>query len=178
MNSAQRTLCSQRGMTLVELMIVVAIVGILGSIATLAFNNQVKQAKVTQLESYVLKAQVMLESSPTWPVPGATSTTSCIDDTMDPQATGNTFGDEWRHREFPLERLPPNTTICVTRGVANAACTANFPDTCPTLSAQLKIDNPWYIIEIERDLNSGDAKNTLLISHNKQTAPITLYPGQ
>ena len=46
---------ARRGMTLVELMIVVAIIGVLASLAGVAFNRQVKRAKITKLEQYAME---------------------------------------------------------------------------------------------------------------------------
>ena len=53
---ALQQLKNRRGMTLVELMIVVAIIGVLASIGGVAFMRQLKTAKITRLKEFTMDA--------------------------------------------------------------------------------------------------------------------------
>ena len=50
-----QTLAQNKGLTLIELMVVVAIIGILAALAGVAYFKQIKNAKMMKLEQYAME---------------------------------------------------------------------------------------------------------------------------
>ena len=89
-----------KGFTLIELMIVVAIVGILAAIAVPAYQNYVRQARRAEAQSNLMAMQLAMErlrgASSTYPttlaaVCGTACTGSAFYTYADPVVTGETY---------------------------------------------------------------------------------------
>ena len=61
-NSCPESVRKQAGLTLVEVMVVVAVIGILASFAVPGYQNYVKRAKVTEAVNLLVEAQLAMNS--------------------------------------------------------------------------------------------------------------------
>lgn len=153
-----------RGMTLVELMIVVAIVGILASIGGVALFRQITRAKIAKMEAHTMnlaRGQEELRSNhgvylPAPPGPAIAATRDS--DAVTKKKISNLIN-------FQLDDLDPGMTIHLVTGEAGTGCAAGPPGAC----AGVDTTNNWYMVAVEMDMDGKGAPNTTVIrsSNNK-----------
>lgn len=154
----------RRGMTLVELMIVVAIVGILASIGGVAFFRQIKRAKISKMEAHAMnlaRGQEELRSNHGVYLPAPPG--APIAATRDSDATlkkkiGNLIN-------FKLDDLDPGMTIHLVTGEAGTGCGGGPPGAC----ASVDTTSNWYMVAVEMDMDGKGAPNNTVVrtSNNK-----------
>jgi len=153
-----------RGFTLVELMIVVAIIGILAAIGGVAYTKYVKSAKITQLKQYAMEvanAQEQYKSQNSGYFKPATPAT--------PYAEGNT---EWeRLLGFSKKGLAAQgITVFTEAGGAAGPCSI-----CDGVDPSFS--TIWYAVRVRQDFKSGDGAATTIILHNELPSPVLLNEG-
>jgi prepilin-type N-terminal cleavage/methylation domain-containing protein len=153
-----------KGLTLVELMIVVAIVGILAAIAGVAFNNQLQRSKIARLEQYATDVKRGLEDF------------RARHNTYFPIGGGNaTFAgqpDNFKNLLGFTEQPVPGVQINISSG-ANTSTTCSGlniegVDACALLGTPPP--NVWYVIEVAQDMGAG--KKAVVILTSGMTSPM------
>ena len=154
----------RRGMTLVELMIVVAIVGILASVGGVAFFRQIKRAKISKMEAHVMnlaRGQEELRSNhgvylPT--TPGAPILANRDSDAVTKKKIGNLIN-------FNLDDLDPGMTVHLSAGEVGDGC-GGPAGACDSMGTPT---STWYMVAIEMDMDGKGTPNTTVVrsSNNK-----------
>lgn len=168
---------NNRGMTLVELMIVVAIVGILASIGGVAFLRQVKRAKISKMEAHtqnLASGQEQLRSNhgvylPT-PPPASTAMLEVTRDS-DP-ATKRKLGNLLN---FKLDDLDPGMKIYLVTGEANMNCNQGPTGACGSVGIPT---SNWYMVAVEMDMDGKGAPNTIVVRSSNNKNVNILNEGQ
>ena len=174
-HDSQTGVAKQRGLTLVELMVVVAIVGILAAIGGAAYMQQLKQGKITAMKQHAMEVAqlqadyrarngryITLEDKPYFPK-------------GDEDAK-----DKWHNAlGFRKESLSTIDIAIKTQGGVGGSC-----DICPSGAAPDTKDDDgnntsWYAVTVTRDLNpSNDDEDTTVVMHSDLQSPLVLNEGE
>lgn len=159
----------RKGVSLVELMIVVAIIGILATIGGVAYNRYVNRARIAKLSQINLdlmrgEESFYSRSGGYYPL-----------GTMPDRLNGATAMEDDYKRFANLlefrERLDRDTRVEVHAGTGGQMCA--LPAGCPQDTAR-----PWFVVIVSRDFNADAGDETQVISNNELTAPYVLNEGE
>lgn len=166
----------RRGMTLVELMIVVAVIGVLATIASVSYSKYVKSAKVTKLKQYAMdvargQEQYRSRQNAYYPIGGGNLT-------LDKNTTGND-ANIWKQILEFNHALEPNITIETESGVGGAC---NICEGIDPILSENGSDVAWYAVRVRQPLNPANEANlnaqTAIILHSDLLQPVVLREGQ
>ena len=165
----RRQITNNKGMTLVELMIVVAIVGILASLAGVAFLRQVKRSKISRLEAMSMDVGRGLEEFGSrhgsyYPI---NAPSVSIDSTETPESR------RWSTLLGFRQALPEGVTATIYSGDAGVpcgACTAAAAQVADTASA-------WWVVEFVQDMNPSDGADTAVVVSSSMNSPVVVNEG-
>ncbi|QDG49937.1 prepilin-type N-terminal cleavage/methylation domain-containing protein [Persicimonas caeni] len=161
---------NRRGLTLVELMIVVAVIGILASIAGVSYIKYVKSAKIGKLKQYAMEvanAQEQYKSQNSSYMGNGDGTAITYDETA-------SSPDKWKDLlGFTKEGLAAqNITVQTANGGSTDGCAAICEE------ANRSFGGMWYAVRVTQDLDPDDSANTTVVLHSELEQPIILNEGK
>lgn len=167
----------KRGMTLVELMIVVAVIGVLASIASVSYVKYVKQAKITKLKQYAMdvsrgQEQYRARHNVYYPRAGGSFTLTDATTAADKNIWSQIL--EFNHA------LEAGITVETESGIGGACGICEGID--PTVT-EGTTDLAWYAVRVSQPLNPANNglaadKVTAIILTSDQLQPVVLREGQ
>lgn len=143
-----------RGLTLVELMIVVAIVGVLASIASFSFSKYVTASKVTEMKQWAMDI-----------ARGQEQYLSRNGQYLDLESkTYDRDLPEWTNLLEFNGNVPDHVTIYTHAGFGGTTC-----NLCAGIDPDVDKDEPWFAVRV---VNTEIERDVLLM--NDGTPPIEL----
>jgi len=165
---------ASHGMTLIELMVVVAIVGILAAIGGAAYMNQLKQGKITSLKQRAMEVSqlqqdyrarngryITLKDNPYYP-------------------SGNQDAkDNWEQSlGFRHESLANLSVEIRTQGGVGGSCDICPSGAEPDTTDDNGNDTSWYAVTAKQDLDPSSSEMTTVVMHSDIESPIVLNEGE
>ena len=154
-----------RGVTLIELMVVVAIVGILAGIAGVSYMKQIKKGKIAQLKQYAMEIengqkQYAARNGRYLSISEKYHTT-----TPDPKKKWEQLL-EFKHDELKNSNI--KAEVITGTGGSCTNCEGFSPDTT----------GHWYAIKVTQDMDTNSSENTTVYVDNKLEKPVVLNQGK
>lgn len=174
-NLSPMSLRSNRGMTLVELMIVVAVIGVLATIASVSYSKYVQSAKITKLKQYAMdvsrgQEQYRARHNVYYPRTGGSIELTSVSPDNDKKIWTQLL--EFNHN------LETGVTVETESGIGGACSICEGVD--PTFTDGTT-SLAWYAVRVSQPFKTGNtgADNvTAVILTSDQLQPVVLREGQ
>lgn len=154
---------STRGVTLVELMIVVAIIAVLAALGSVAYGNYIKSGKVQRLNAIaqdVAQGQERYRSRNNTYYPATPGTKD--------YATDKTEFENLL--DFSMS-IPPDVEVEVESWGAAGTCSI-----CEGMGPAA--GSIGYAVVVKQDMNNSSTEETTVVLHNQLSTPIVLNEGE
>lgn len=154
-----------RGMTLVELMIVVAVVGILAGIGGVAYMKHIKTAKTAKLKQYAMEVASAQEQF-------KSQGSNYLD------LSGTEYAEDNKRWEkvlgFSKRGLSDDIGIETEAGAGGETC-----DLCTDNGMNESIERIWYAVEVTQNMD-GDSSTgpTTVLMTSELESPMILNEGE
>jgi len=156
-----------RGLTLIELMVVVVIVGVLAAIGGVAYMNQMRKGKVTKLKQYALEVKKGQEQY-------ASRNAEFLDPTDTEYDPTSSDADEWEQLlEFQHDELA-NLEISVQTEAGAPGETCGI---CPVNLGPETANQSWFVVLVRQELKPGGEPTTIL-AHNQRDDLVERHVGE
>jgi len=169
MNESRRSrITRSRGVTLIELMVVVAIVGILAAIGGMSYVKYIKQGKTTQLKQYAMEVEKAQKD-----YASRNGNYFHPEDASSVSSNAYTDGaDTWESvLGFSSEEAKNNTIeIRTEAGTPDDSCSLSE---CPG-----SFDKRWYAIQVTQDMNPDSTERTTVYLDSTMPQPILVNEGE
>jgi len=161
MNASLRKMHPTRGVTLIELMVVVAIVAILAAIGSIAYSRYLKSGKIERLRSYALEIASGQErfkgrNNKYW--------------------NGGTYSgneDAYRNLVDFDQKVPGNVTI-ETEALSGDGTACSI---CPS-GISLATDQIGFAVVVTQDLDPDATDDTTIVVTSENSQPVLLHEGE
>jgi prepilin-type N-terminal cleavage/methylation domain-containing protein len=166
MSHIERALKHRRGMTLVELMIVVAVIAVLAAIGSMSYTKYVKSAKIGQLEQFAMEvanAQEQYRSHNSKFLGYEDSISYASDEDLFVDILGFSKPN-LAEQDITVETESGPSGTGVTCGI----CEGVGPDDPESM---------WYAVRVTQDLTTSEDDDTTIIIHSELSRPMRLNEG-
>lgn len=158
-----------RGMTLVELMVVVAIVAVLAALGGVSYMRYIKEGKIAKLRQYAMEVQAGQEQYK--------SRNGYYLDIDDPYYNSSaSVNEKW---EELLDFHHPNfkdvdITVRTDAGSAGESCSDSKVCVSGMSPSTTKA---WYAISVTQDMDPQDSKDTIIYLDSDVESPVLVNEG-
>ncbi len=164
-----------RGVTLIELMVVVAIIGVLAAIGGVAYQNQIKKGKVSNLKQIAMEVQQAQEQYASRNGEYLNPDTTAYSD------AAGTDGNQWENvLGFSNEQVATQESVEVQMqaGTGGSPNTSVFEDWSPDTQDDDGNAIDWYGIRVTQDLNPSESEDTSVYIGTGASKPIVTHSGK
>lgn len=166
--SAARLLSNRSGMTLIELMVVVAIVGVLATIGGVTYTKYLRQGKIAKLEQYAMEVKKGQEQ-----FKARNGTYYDIDCAYYKDCSSDKRTEWEEYLEFSHESLKKSTIrVRTNAGSSSDSCDKACPGITPDQSGL------WYAVKVSQDLNPGSSERTTVYTDSDRETTVVLNEGE
>jgi type IV pilus assembly protein PilE len=166
--SRQARITRSRGVTLIELMVVVAIIGVLAAIGGMSYVKYIKQGKTTQLKQYAMEVEKAQKDY-----------ASRNGDYFNPEDASSVSSNAYTNGYDTWESVLGFTSKEAKNNTIEIRTEAGGPsDNCGLSECPGNFEKKWYAIQVTQDMDPESTEKTTVYLDSTMPQPIVSNEGE